>query len=101
MVNAGKNLHRLWRKYNVTPSLCRNAGLSQDPDGHPLGYQHTYPPSTSTIEPVIRLAASLARNRTAEATSSTSPMRAIGVPPIQALYISGFDFTKALSGVLM
>src|SRR5262245_5177101 len=62
-------------------------------------YQHVYPPSTRTTLPVIRLAASDARNRTTDAISSTSPIRAIGVPPIQASYICGLFLTNALRGV--
>jgi hypothetical protein len=41
-------------------------------------------PSASTIDPVIRLATSEARNITTAAISSGSPSRAIGVPSIQA-----------------
>src|SRR6266851_4528025 len=54
----------------------------------------------STTLPVIKLAASDARNRTTEAISSTSPIRAIGVPPIQASYICGLFLTNALRGVV-
>lgn len=42
-------------------------------------YQQVNPPSTGTTAPVIRLAASEARNRTALATSCAWPMRPIGV----------------------
>src|SRR6267142_725749 len=62
--------------------------------------QHVYPPSTRTTLQVSRRAASDARNRTTNAISSTSPIRAIGVPPIQASYICGLLFTNALSGVV-
>src|SRR3712207_201863 len=64
-------------------------------------HQQVYPPSTRTMLPVIRLAASDARNRTTDATSSGSPMRPIGVPPSQAALIAGSDSTNRFKGVLM
>ena len=54
----------------------------------------------STIEPVIRLAASDARKCTTEAISSGCPTRPMGVISSQVLYISGLSLMpKAVSGV--
>ena len=47
--------------------------------GFPGRYSARYPPSTTTSEPVMNVASSLARNATTFATSSGSPTLFIGV----------------------
>jgi hypothetical protein len=64
-------------------------------------YQQVYPPSATTIEPVIKLAASEAKNNTTAAISSTSPIRPIGVLLIQVSNIALFCFAYAVIGVLI
>ena len=99
-VNADEDaIHRARasRRYREPAPSCRPARSLCVKRIH----QQVYPPSTTTTLPVIRLAASDARKRTTAATSSISPSRAIGVPPIHAAYSAGFDLTKALSDVLM
>jgi hypothetical protein len=58
-------------------------------------------PSAATIEPVIKLAASEARNRTTAAISSTSPIRPIGVLLIHVSNIALFCFAYEVIGVLI
>jgi hypothetical protein len=56
MVNAGKNLWRMWRMYNVTSALRRNVGLSQDQGGE-RGDPMAVPDFQTLMLPVLRLAA--------------------------------------------
>ena len=56
-----------------------------------------YPPSATTIAPVMRLEASDARNWTMEATSSGVPMRPRGILLIQSFVLSSSVETESSS----
>jgi len=67
-----------------------------------LPLKESWGKTTVTMEPVMRLAASLARKCTTEAISSGWPTRPIGVISSQVLYISGLSsMPNLVSGVSM